>query len=129
MQRPLEEAFGISFSHPDFSRLATVLFHLRPPSAPRNPQLNLSEVLRFYEGLDHHSCLAQLLLLKTLCLTALASGNRCSDLAHLSRHSVVHLGTSFTLPVMPRFFYKNAQTWPICPDMRSYTSAPLLPYQ
>ena len=80
--------------------------YVHPPH-PRVPQWNLSEVLRFYEGVDHHNCSAHLLLLKTLCLTALASGNRCSELAHLSRRAVVDLGTSFILPVMPKFLYKN----------------------
>ena len=66
LQRPLEEAFSINFSHLDFSRFAAGLFHLRPPLAPDVPQWNLSEVLRFYERVDHHSCSPRLLLLKTL---------------------------------------------------------------
>ena len=55
----------------------------------------------------------------------LASGNRCSDLAHLSRHAVIHLGTSFTLPVMPRFFYKN-QTAGRTPPPISFPALPNL---
>ena len=68
---PLEEAFDIDFSHPDFLRMAMGFYHLRLPAAPVVPQWNLSAVLRFYEGVDHHNCSAQLLLLKTLCLTVL----------------------------------------------------------
>ena len=102
LQWPLEESFAINFSHSDFSQLATGFFHLRPPLAPDVPQWNLSAVLLFYEGVDHHSCPTLLLLLKTLCLTALASGNLCSELAHISRREVVDLGSSMTLPLMPR---------------------------
>ena len=104
---PLEETFGIYFSHPDFSCLAMGLFHLSPPATPVVPQWNLLEVLYFYEGVDQHSCSAQRLLLKTLCLTALASGNRCSELAQLYHRAIVDLGTSLTLPMMHRFLYEN----------------------
>ena len=114
IQWPLEEAFGIEFSHPDFSRLATGFFHLRPPLAPSAPQWNLTAVLRFYERIENDTCAPRILLLKTLCLTALASGNRCSELAHLSRSAVVDNNTRLTLPVIPRFLYKN-QTQQRCP--------------
>ena len=52
---PLEEAFDIDYSHPDFSRLVTGFFYLHPPAVPVVPQWNLSEVLHFYDGVDHHS--------------------------------------------------------------------------
>ena len=123
LQWPLEEAFAVDFSHPDFSRFASGLFHLRPPTAPVIPQWNLSAVIRFYELVDSDTCSFRLLLLKTLCLTALASGNRCSELAHLSRRAIVDQGTSITLPLIPRFLYKN-QTASRCPPPNSFPTFP-----
>ena len=123
LQWPLEEAFAVDFSHPDFSRFASGLFHLRPPTAPVIPQWNLSAVIRFYERVDSDTCSFRLLLLKTLCLTALASGNRCSELAHLSRRAIVDQGASITLPLIPRFLYKN-QTASRCPPPISFPTFP-----
>ena len=116
LQWPLEEAFSVDFAHPDFSQFASGLFHLRPPIAPVIPQWNLSAVIRFYEQVDSTACSFRLLLLKALSLTALASGNRCSELAHLSCRAIVDQGNSITLPLIPRFLYKN-QTSPRCPPI------------
>ena len=123
LQWPLEEAFSVDFGHPDFSRFASGLFHLRPPPAPVVPQWNLSAVIRFYETVDSDTCSFRLLLLKTLCLTALASGNRCSELAHISRRAIVDQGASMTLPLIPRFLYKN-QTASRCPPPISFPAFP-----
>ena len=123
LQWPLEEAFAVDFSHPDFSRFASGLFHLRPPAAPVIPQWNLSAVIQFYEQVDSNTCSFRLLLLKALCLTALASGNRCSELAHLSRRAIVDQGNSITLPLIPRFLYKN-QTASRCPPPISFPTFP-----
>ena len=109
LQWHLEEAFSVNFSHPDFSRFATGLFHLRPPIAPVIPQWNLSAVICFYEQVDSNTCPFRFLLLKTLCLTALASGNRCSELAHISRRAIVDQGSSITLPLLPRFYIKTGR--------------------
>ena len=106
-----------------FSCFATGLFHLRPPVAPEVPQWNLSAVIRFYEQVDHHTCSPRLLLFKTLCFTALASGNRCSELAHISRRAIVDQGSSITLPLLPRFLFKN-QTASRCPPPISFPAFP-----
>ena len=97
----------MDFGHPDFSRFASGLFHLRPPTAPVVPQWNLSAVIRFYERVDSDACSFRLLLLKTLCLTALASLNRCSELAHISRRAIVDQGASITFPSSPAFCIKT----------------------
>ena len=123
LQWPLEEAFSVNFSHPDFSRFATGHFHLRSPVAPVIPQWNLSAVIRFYEQVDHHTCSFCPLLLKMLCLMALASGNRCSELAHISCRAIVDQGSSITLPLLPRFLYKN-QTASRCPPPISFPAFP-----
>ena len=61
----------------------------------------------------------RLLLLKTLCLIALATGNHCLELAHLSRRALVDLW----LPVMPGFLFKN-QMAHRCPPPISFPSLP-----
>ena len=104
---PLQEAFRVDFDHPDFRRQATGLFHLRPPPSSPIPQWDLNAVLRFYEMVDVTACTLRLAFLKALFLTALASGNRCAELAHFSRRALVDSGSHFTLGVMPRFLYKN----------------------
>ena len=48
-----------------------------------------------------------MLFFKPLFLTALATGNRCVELAHFSQRVLVDSGTTLTLGVMPRFLYKN----------------------
>ena len=104
---PLQEAFRVDFDHPDFRRQATGLFHLRPPPSSPLPQWDLNAVLHFYETVDVTACALRLAFLKALFLTALASGNRCAELAHFSRRALVDSGSHFTLGVMPRFLYKN----------------------
>ena len=107
LQWPLQEAFGIDFGHDDFRCQATGLFHLRPPSAAPLPQWDLNEILRFYDSVDVSSCPLRLAFLKALFLTALASGNRCAELAHFSRRATVDTGSSLTFGLKPRFLYKN----------------------
>ena len=126
LQWPLEEAFSVDFSHPDFSRFATGLFHLRPPVPPDVPQWDLSAAVHFYGQVDHLTCSPRLLLFKTLFLTALASGNRCSELAHISRRAIVDQGSSITLPLLPRFLFKN-QTASRCPPPISFPTFPTNP--
>ena len=103
---PLQEAFRVGFDHPDFRRQATGLFHSRPPPSSPIPQRDLNADLRFYETVDVTACTLRLAFLKAF-LTALASGNRCAELAHFSRRALVDSGSHFTLGVMPRFLYKN----------------------
>ena len=103
---PLQEAIQVGFEHADFRRQATGLFHLRlPPSSPL-PQWDLTAVLRFYEAVDAHTAPIRMVFLKALFVTALATGNRCAEMAHFSRRALVDSGTTLTLWVMPRFLYK-----------------------
>ena len=118
---PLQEAFGIDFSC-DFRRQAKGLFHLRPPSAAPLPQWDLNEVLRFYDTVDVSSCPLRLAFLKALFLTALASGNRCAELAHFSRRATVDTGSFLTFGLKPRFLYKNQASGHMPPPI----SVPLL---
>ena len=104
---PLQEAFLVDFDHADFCRQATGLFHLHPPPSSPLPQWDLTVVLRFYEAVDVSTAPIRMVFLKALFLTALATGNRCAELAHFSQRALVDLGTTLTLGVMPRFLYKN----------------------
>ena len=115
LQWPLEEAFSVNFSQPDFTSFATGLFHLRPPIAPVIPQWDLSAVIRFHEQVDPHTCSFRLLLLKTLCLTALASGNRCSELAHISRRSMWTRALLLRCPSSHVFYLKTRRLLAVLP--------------
>ena len=104
---PLHEAFGVDFSHPDFSQIAKGFFHLRPPAPKTVPQWDLEQVLKYYESLESVNLTPRLKFFKALFLTALASGNRCSELAHFSRTGILFRSSGVTIPVLPRFLYKN----------------------
>ena len=104
---PLQEAFQVDFEHADFRRQATGLFHLRPPPSSPLPQWDLTADLRFYEAVDARTAPIRMVFLKALFLTALATRNRCAEMAHFFRRALVDSGTTLTLGVMPRFLYKN----------------------
>ena len=126
---PLQEAFRIDFGHDYFQRQATGLFHLRLPSAAPLPQWDLNEVLRFYDSVDVSSCPLRLAFLKALFLTALASGNRCVELAHFSRRATVDKGSSLNFGLKPRFLYKNqasGRTLPPISSMPVFSGNPAL---
>ena len=107
---------------PDLPLVCSIFAPPPPPVAPVILQWNFA-VIRYYEQVDSHTCSFRLLLLKSLCLTALASGNRCSELAHISRRAIVDQGTSITLPLLPRFLFKN-QTASRCPPSISFPAFP-----
>ena len=82
----------MDFEHTDFRRQATGLFHLRPPPSSPLPQLDLTAVLFFYEAVDVSTAPIRLVFFKVLFLSALATGNRCAELAHFSRRPISLVG-------------------------------------
>lgn len=107
---PLREAFGLDLCSPRFSLLLKSLFLSRPPV--RRPQLrwDLGKVLRLLRRPEFRLPRASLpaLLARCLVLTALATGNRVSEIAALSREgSVLRRDGSLTLAIRPGFLYKN----------------------
>jgi integrase len=138
---PLRLAFCIDTGSKEFSLLAKTQFRLRPPEAKRFPTWSLETALASLknpqfnppESQQHH-------LLKAIFLTALASGNRASELAAMERSSIIFSSNAVTIPVKRGFLFKN-QTWdrlppeisfskllediPLCPveNLRSYLAS------
>jgi len=85
----------------------------------RVPSWNLDRVLallkapRFLGSPDPYD-----LLRKALFLTALASGHRASELAHLDATSVLPRGEDLSLAVIPSFLYKNQRMNRFPPEIR-----------
>ena len=106
---PLMEAFGLDLNSHDFSLLARSLFLQHPPQRRRVPRWSVDTALTTYqsERFSLHSASQEDLFLKALFLTALASGNRASELAATVRSGVQHDQSSITLPVAPTFLFKN----------------------
>ena len=125
---PLREAFQVDFEHVDFRCQATGLFHLRPPPSSPLPQWDLTAVLHFYESVDAFTTPIHMLFLQALFLTALATGNRCAEMAHFSRWALVDSRMTLTLGVMTRFFYKNSPQVVLCLPLRFPSSVKTPPY-
>ena len=108
---PLKLAFDIDFSAPEFSLLSRAQFNDRPPNARLIPQWCLDTVLKGLQSSDFDlvSCSQECLLMKCLFLTALASGNRVSEITAVPRHAVTWLneGSRVVLAVKSGFIYKN----------------------
>ena len=107
---PLNRAFGIDFSHGDFSALAKAQFLANPPRRHIVPQWSLEQALLVLEQKPALSSLTlKEIFLLTLFLTALASGNRISELAAIDRKAASFAPqlASVTLPVAAGFLFKN----------------------
>lgn len=108
---PLLYGFHISTKDREFSLLARSQFIANPPQQRFVPTWNPSAVLSMLEQprFDVQSSSPADLLSKTLFLTALATGNRVSELAAMSRHSssFVINDTQVVIPIRPGFLYKN----------------------
>lgn len=106
---PLKTAFLIDFNHESFNLLTRSQFIENPPQPKKIPSWSLDVVL---EALSTQRFSLELitpkdLLLKTLFLVALASGNRCSELAATRRGGITMVNGQVTLPVDPVFLFKN----------------------
>ena len=103
---PLSLAFNVDFSDDRFSKLIKGFFHVRPPQSVSVPQWDLGKVLLFYENLAEPIS-PRLLFFKTIFLVALATGNRCSELAAFSRLGLIFSDSGVHIPLLPHFLYKN----------------------
>ena len=106
---PLIHGFNISTKSEEFSLLAKAHFIANPPLRRIVPQWSLTKVLELLSSTRFQSEISlKDLCLKTLFLLALASGNRCSELSSLDRHSInFSPNGDVTLTVVPNFLYKN----------------------
>ena len=135
---PLREAFGMDLNSNDFTLLARSLFHQRPPKPKKVLRWSINTALNTYQSDRFKLQLASQedLFLKTLFLTALASGNRASELAATIREGIQFDQPSITLPVAPTFLFKNQSLnnptpppieFPSLPSNRDLCPASFLP--
>ena len=110
LSKPLQIAFGIDTSESTFRDLARAQFIARPPSKRIVPKWELDGVLKLLSSrrFTKRDISLKDLLVKTLFLICLATGNRGSEIAALVRHGVCWRSDgSAVLPVKPGFLYKN----------------------
>ena len=108
---PLLHGFNINTQDDEFSLLARAQFLRNSPRQRILSTWKPNKVLSMLEQPQFWTLTANSknLLMKALFLTALATGNRVSELAALSRASMLVSPTrsQITLPVFPGFLYKN----------------------
>lgn len=109
LSEPIKKAFNISLVDKDFSLLARAQFNLNPPLAKKIPKWSLNHALESLQSHQFRTNTASLekLFLKAIFLTALASGNRVSELAAITRSNADISATEIRLTVRQGFLYKN----------------------
>ena len=95
---------GVELSEWEFEEVLRAGFIANPPASKRFPSWNLGKVL---DSLRNHPQNDLEFLEKILFLTALASGNRVSELAALRADTVRFTEEGVYLAVRPGFLYKN----------------------
>ena len=120
---PFKEAFDINFSDKDFSLLARAQFYLSPPVQKKIPKWSLNHALETLQAprFRNNSASLEDLFLKTIFLVAIASGNRCSELAACIREGISFEGNKVTIPTKEGFLFKN-QTMERTPPPVSFPS-------
>lgn len=110
LRLPILQAFGINLSSDNFSLLARSQFLRNPPKKQIVPSWSIDRAIDTFSNREFEADTAspENLLLKALFLTALASGNRASELAATIRTGISLSKTGgATLPVKPGFLFKN----------------------
>ena len=106
---PLKLAFDLDLQSETFSSLSKSQFLRRPPAPRIVPSWSLEAALTASNNLVNGELSEENLLLKTLFLTALATGNRASELSNLNRQTILFT-TNFSqvsIAVRKGFLYKN----------------------
>ena len=107
---PLDIAFGINTSDPEFDLLARSHFLANPPVPKIIPAWDLDEAISSLEDKgDLQSLPLEECFLASLFLLAVATGNRASEIANIDRRSIVWSSTdgSVSLHFVPSFLFKN----------------------
>ena len=106
---PFKEAFEINFADRNFSLLAKAQFHLSPPTQRKLPQWSLNHALEILQTprFRNSTASSEDLFLKTIFLVAVASGNRCSELAACTREGITFDNNTVTIPTKEGFLFKN----------------------
>ena len=109
LRLPFHLAFNIDFESEVFSLLARNQFLTNPPQRKKIPEWSVDKVLDLLSTaeFDLRGASPEHLLLKTLFLTALASGNRVSELAATSHQGLDFSDNKVALPTRPVFLFKN----------------------
>ena len=131
LKLPLSAAFGVDMSQEVFSLLARAQFRLKPPTRQVIPSWSLDSALESLQAKDSSNLSLEELLMKTLFLVAVASGNRASELAAIDRTKIGFRRNGVSLPVLEGFLFKN-QSLSHSPSPISFPSlgrrdAPLCP--
>ncbi|XP_045103516.1 uncharacterized protein LOC123499522 isoform X1 [Portunus trituberculatus] len=137
LRLPILQAFGLDLSSDLFSLLARSQFLKNPPSKKKVPQWCMDKVLATFssEEFNMNTASPTNLLLKTIFLTALASGNRASELAATIREGLIISKDKAVLPTSPDFLLKNQNSQhPRPPDItfpalgRRHSLCPVNPF-
>ena len=119
MPRPtLHLAFNLDLNSEVFSLLARSQFLKNPPQRRKIPQWSIDNVLNKLNEKEFNlrTTSPENLLIKTLFLTALASANRVSELAAVTRQGLSLSFHKAILPTAPGFLFKNqSPTNPLAP--------------
>ena len=107
----LGTVFGLDTSAWEFKALKDALFIEKPPNPPRIPSWDINKVLDLLQKPKYNKNPPEAFcqLKKTLFLVAMATGNRVSELANVSRNGLGSLRPDqiVKLCVLPGFLYKN----------------------
>ena len=111
LKLPLLHGFNINTSDREFSLLARSQFLQNPPPKKLIPAWNPNKVLSMLEQPEflNHRATPHRLLMKTLFLVALATGNRVSEIAAFTRvgSKILPGSKKAIIAVRPGFLYKN----------------------
>jgi hypothetical protein len=113
LTHPLQFGFGVNTGNTEFHLLARSQFIANPPVAKPPPSWSLTKVLNLLQSENYRRSKEEpALLQRALFLTALASANRVSELAHLWRPGAAFSEhkTKVTLPVVAGYLYKNQRS-------------------
>ena len=111
LKLPLLHGFNINTSDREFSLLARSQFLQNPPPKKLIPAWNPNKVLSMLEQPEflNHRATPHRLLMKTLFLVALATGNRVSEITAFTRvgSKILPGSKKAIIAVRPGFLYKN----------------------
>ena len=111
LKLPLLHGFNVDTSDREFSLLARSQFLQNPPPKKLIPAWNPNKVLSMLEQPEflNHRATPHRLLMKTLFLVALATGNRVSEIAAFTRvgSKILPGSKKAIIAVRPGFLYKN----------------------
>lgn len=109
LARPLRVALNLNLNSEAFELLARSQFLQNPPKRKIVPSWSIDAVIETFSNPPFlmNDISLENLLLKTLFLTALASGNRSSELAATIREGTIISQDKVVLPVHRSFLFKN----------------------